>query len=878
MSQVYDGSGLKKAAGAGGGNTGSISAGTTNATLGEVVFSNSNGVSFGVNGQTVTATVQTNYLTTAMLSNRGTDFVQATAAFAGTSASGTINSTGISVSVGPYITTGMLSNAVTLSNIRVSAGTTSNLLSALTFADGGGVSFGINASTITATVQTNYLTSQSNQAASAANGSFTFQTLSFSNLNGISFGTSAGSAITASHNALTSQSNQAFSADVSSAFQTLVFQDSNGVSFSNNAGSLRVTHGLQHTSATSAITSAAVHTSAARISGIQVGNTTHTNGTITFQDANGVSFGSSGASGISVSHALQFTSATSAITSNALHTSASRVINIVAATNTTGGGTASLSSNVSFSAANGITFYTSAGNAIVGSHNAITTGMASNRGSDFVQATAAFFGTNASGTIASGAISVSVAAPGGGGNITVSDTATSLSVSRLAFTNSNGVTMTLSTAAGAATVIVSHNALTSQSNQNVTAGNGGFAFQTLSFSNLNGISFGTSAGSAITASHNAITTGRASTDAIGLNTAQTNVTWTVNSSGLSLDAGGYAGTTTGFAGANISGSMTHNTAGLNLSLSVAAPGAAAITQSIGLSTQTQGGSIAGTTGYATGDDVLYHFVPGSNITMSQSLNGASATLSIFGPAAGGGVTLSTLWPYGVPYGQSTAMQTNTTNTTRSGESVSLYAMPIEDYYSIGVVGLPYSVSLQNSNVTTTASVTAGIRIGFYTRTGSTLSLFTSASLSFAEHRSSNTGRSWSCYDSTNFTGLTTTQLAGSANSTVIQGSRMIYMPVNTLFTPGMYWLGLLQTRSTAGGALSMDFNAMGVVIQSGWTAFAPFGKASAGFTSNFQPMGQYAHFCGTYAATVNSLPNSINHIDVRHGGASLVPAIMMWST
>lgn len=43
--------------------------------------------------------------------------------------------------------------------------------------------------------------------------------------------------------------------------------------------------------------------------------------------------------------------------------------------------------------------------------NALTTAMASNRGSDFVAATAAFNGTNASGTIASNAISVSVAAP-----------------------------------------------------------------------------------------------------------------------------------------------------------------------------------------------------------------------------------------------------------------------------------------------------------------------------------------------------------------------------------------------------------------------------------------------------------------------------------
>lgn len=47
--------------------------------------------------------------------------------------------------------------------------------------------------------------------------------------------------------------------------------------------------------------------------------------------------------------------------------------------------------------------------------------------------------------------------------------------------------------------------LSSQSNQAVSAANGSYTFQTLSFSNANGISFGTSAGSAITASHNGLT-------------------------------------------------------------------------------------------------------------------------------------------------------------------------------------------------------------------------------------------------------------------------------------------------------------------------------------------------------------------------------------
>lgn len=87
-----------------------VSAGAASANLTKIVFSNSNGISFGLNGSTITGTVQTNYLTTAMASNRASDFVQATAAFAGTSASGTIASGGISVSIGPYITTAMASN------------------------------------------------------------------------------------------------------------------------------------------------------------------------------------------------------------------------------------------------------------------------------------------------------------------------------------------------------------------------------------------------------------------------------------------------------------------------------------------------------------------------------------------------------------------------------------------------------------------------------------------------------------------------------------------------------------------------------------------------------------------------------------------------
>ncbi len=88
-------------------------------TSGTIYFSGQNNLTVGssVNGasQYVRLSVG-NYLTTAMASNRGSDFVAATAAFAGTSASGTIASNGISVSIGPYLTTAGLSGDTTKYN------------------------------------------------------------------------------------------------------------------------------------------------------------------------------------------------------------------------------------------------------------------------------------------------------------------------------------------------------------------------------------------------------------------------------------------------------------------------------------------------------------------------------------------------------------------------------------------------------------------------------------------------------------------------------------------------------------------------------------------------------------------------------------------
>ena len=150
---------------------------------------------------------------------------------------------------------------------------------------------------------------------------------------------------------------------------SVTFRDLNGISWQSTTGQqFQIAHGLQFTSNTSNITSNAVNTNAARIQGVIGSNTTYTSGSVGLRDLNGITWQSTTGQSFQITHDLQYTSNTSNITSNALNTSASRVINIIAATNNTGGGTASLSSNVSFSNANGLTFYTSAGNAVVASY------------------------------------------------------------------------------------------------------------------------------------------------------------------------------------------------------------------------------------------------------------------------------------------------------------------------------------------------------------------------------------------------------------------------------------------------------------------------------------------------------------------------------
>ena len=150
-----------------------LSAGTTSQNLSAVTFSNSNGVSFGLNGSVITASAGQTTISVVNFSAGTTSSNLQSVVFS--------NSNAVSFGLNGATITGSYA-------ANISAGTTSNNLSAVTFSNSGNVSFGLNASTITASANLtgdwydNIAKGQPNATGSGAMGSMTNFTGSASSL------------------------------------------------------------------------------------------------------------------------------------------------------------------------------------------------------------------------------------------------------------------------------------------------------------------------------------------------------------------------------------------------------------------------------------------------------------------------------------------------------------------------------------------------------------------------------------------------------------------------------------------------------------------------------------------------------------------------
>lgn len=504
------------------------SAGTTQLTAGTLQFANSNGVSFGLDGATLTATVRTDYLTTAALSNHSHG--NPTLALTNLSGSTASASNGLTISLSAAPPDGI--------GVSAAAGTQTAGSGTIVFANSNGMSFGMSGSSqitasytvpdvspfLTTAALSNHshgnptlaLTGLSGSTASASNGltlslsaaaqtaqtqsliagiydgaaSISSGTLRLSNANGISFGIN-GQTLTASHNGITSQSVQTQgSVLVQGSSGAISFANSNGITFGFNVSTITASH--------NGLTTQTVQTQS-NVQGLSVGTQVGRTGDIAFANSNGMSFGMSGSSQITASYTVPNVPAQTAQT-----------LGLYGSSQTYGQSSSSTfdARSLSIVGSGGVSVGMSAGSLLI-------SGQTTAAQSVQTQSTVALQG----------------------------------STGALSFSNSNGITFGFN----ASTITASHNGITSQSvqTQGVVAPSAGTQTATsgtVVFSNSNGISFGMSGSSRITASYTVpLTAGLISAINVSGGTTSSNV--------QSLTFGNLNGVTFGFDGAVITASV-----------------------------------------------------------------------------------------------------------------------------------------------------------------------------------------------------------------------------------------------------------------------------------------------------------------------------------
>lgn len=621
----------------------------------------------------------------------------------------------------------------------------------------------------------------------ALRGSGTFMqstgTVQFQNSNGITFGLTGG-AMTASHNGLTIQSVQPGLQSLSGGTTRIttgevVFSNSNGISAGVNGQTVTFSHN-------------AITTARASNDGIGL-NTAHTNVTWT-ANSSGLSFNAAGYAGTGTSA----TNATVTLNSQGLQINVAAPGAISAGTQSVNTGT------VVFSNSNGITFGMSGSSRITASHNGLTTAAQS----DHTHGTVAFFGTNASATFDSTSsglsVSISVAAPGAGGGVAISASDSLYTSGTVLFTGSNNITVSRS-GAGQTVIISGPNTHAQQTGISGIAGSGASTVTagTVQFSNANGISFGLN-GSTMTASHNALTSqsNQAFSASGGSSAFQTiefqasnGITFSNNAGSVRVTHGlqfssnttdiitGRAGTGTTFAGANISASMTLNTAGLNMSASVAAPGAGGGFTLQGSGTYNQG---TGTISFANSNRVTFGLstnqmtasidaagtgttFAGANLSGSMTLNSGGLNLSMSAAAPGGGAAVT--HNFFAPYDEAL-------NVAGQHGQGTLIIRP-DIFPNVALDQLCFRV-IQTAQTGQTGTATLSLGFGLYTKNASTLSLYAST------------------------TGTLTVPFSGTASNATYAGHKLATIGWTTTITEGVYWVAIASSTATAGGNCSIS--------------------------------------------------------------------------
>jgi len=902
-----------------------VSAGTTQATNGTIALSNSNGISFGMNAGTITASYTVPNVPAQTAQTVG---YYATGNTTGQSSSSTYDARSITLSAAGIISIGNSGGSLIVSATTSQSVQTQNSVQVLgssgniSFGNANGVTFGANASTVTASVAAGATATGNFGAIGAGTQTATSGTVTFANSNNITFGMSGSNQITASFSYTQSTAPSAISAGTTQATNnTVVLSNSNGISFGMNAGTITASY--------------TVPTQTNQTVGLYASNNTTGQSSSSTYDARSISF--SGAGIISVGNsggAFQISATQSVQTQNSVQVLGS-------------------SGNISFGNANGISFGGN-GSTITASYTVPaqtnqtegfyaagnTTGQSSSSTFDARSVTIQGAG-NVSVGYSGGSIIISATGAGGGGadgvNIIAAGTQTANTTGTVAFLNSNNVSFgmtnssqvtasfsysqsTAPSAISAGTTQATNNTVVFSNSNNISfgmnagtitasvsetpfgisAGTQSISTGTMVFSNSNNVSFGMSGSSRITASFSYTQSTAPSAISAGTTQATNNTVVLSNSNGISF--GMNAGTITAsytvptqsvqtiglYAGGNTTGQSSSSTFDAR-TISFSGAGIASVGYSGGsviISVPAGGGGgdgynivQAGTTGTTgstwssisatvrlngsngiivsqnnSNDIVIYdndnlaivgntagaqstvsangtfYLSGGPNVTLSQ--NGQTIAISAGAGGGGGALTLNDHVPY---WPASTAGQTlGALNATTA--SAFVFPISVGAYLNFNAIRMLFS----NSYVTSTAagSQTITSQFGLYSNNASTLSLISSNSFSIAISNSS--------VSATVSAPLTTATTGYAYNTLTASTTAQIHSLFGTVgfrqfdlqfgnsmsMTPGIYWLAVHQRFSSSSNAIGVSASMVGNVVAA-INNVAPFGLATSANTTNF---------------------------------------------
>jgi len=466
-----------------------------------------------------------------------------------------------------------------------------------------------------------------------------------------------------------------------------------------------------------------------------------------------------------------------------------------------------------------------------------------------------------------------------------------------------------STSAGGSSLIFSATQSVQPGIASIQASNTTYTSGNVIFSNANGISFGSSAGSAITASYTVPT----QTVQPGIASIQaSNTTYTsgkvIFSNANNISFGSSAGSviTASFGGGggvalyDGANSITSGTASLadgnGVSLGINGQTVTASVANMFNAGMSTNGNTAGTTGTVSNQLI---FVGGNNITLSQSTGAGGNTLSISAPNFATATS-----PFQIQFAGNTsgAMSTITTGAvqfaggnnvtlSQTQQSITISAGPVAVSTYIpdnmwaastasqvigGAVGVTsasalfFPISLSNSVyfdalrmlgffswATSSASgaQTVSSMFGLYSNNASTLSSISTGSFSLAATNSS-VSATLSYPSATGTAGYTYTTNAATTTAqihslfgTAAPGRQIDLQFGNTMsLAPGLYWLGVINRQTTANAAVGVSAAIVGNAIAP-QANFALIGEGSTVSTTNVTLRASVLQGFGPYTST-----------------------------